>query len=413
METEAPLLPIATTSVGRKLARSWFAITVALLLMLPALDQLFQLVPTDPSAENRTLAEMPSAPRSFSELIRYPAALNAYLMDWFGFRRQMVETNNWLRFTLFHEVTSPDLLGAKHGRLFMTAHPGGPHFSLIYDVCGVGKPDGAYLGAAYSLTWLIERASRDVPDLTFLIAPGAATLYSEDLPHWAWAPCQGGRPSADRILDDLRNRPDILAHIVYPIDVLQDLKLHYPVIPKINLHWVGEGPLRYVEYLSEQRFGLKRTLSLPTRVDDWPSDLNRLNPGLGWVNRIVLPDPTKVGVSRCFGAECDHNADPHIIAPLDRYKTPNPNGKRLLIFGDSFADNVAADFVEYFGEVWHIHFNLLPPLTRPELNQLFELAFKQFHPDKVLFICNDFALFYEPEMSRNYFWPGPKPQVPP
>ncbi|HLG87702.1 MAG TPA: hypothetical protein VKZ79_10965 [Alphaproteobacteria bacterium] len=368
--------------------------------------------PIDPAAENRTLASLPALPRSLHDLVRYPAALNTYLQDWFGLRQQMVRTENWLRFTLFHEVTSPELLIGKHGRIFMSALPGNKPLSLINDVCGATMNDGAFLGTAYHITSLIERASHEFPDFTFVIIPGPSILYSEDLPRWAWSSCRGLKPSVERTLDDLRSRPDILSHIVYPIDVLQDLKRRYLIVPKRNLHWAGEGTLRYTEFLSEHRFGLQRTLSVPTKIDDWPSDLNRLNPGLNWVNRIPWPDPGMAGVFSCFGAECDPKADPHVIAPLDRFRTPNPNGRRLLLLGDSFADNVAGNFTEYFGEVWHIHFNLLAPLTRGELDQLIEMAFKQYRPDQVLYICNDFAIFYEPLLAQNFFWPDQRVQTP-
>lgn len=408
-------LPVARSrSLGTRLARSWFAIAFFLLLAIPALVQLFGIGPVDPAAENRVLAAPPAAPGSLAAIMRFPSALGTYLQDWFGLRQPMVVANNWLRFHLFHETTSPELLVSKHGRIFMSAHPGGPHFSLIYNVCGAGIPDGWFEGAATNLASLIERARRDAPNLVFVIAPGAATLYSEDLRQWVWAPCRGLKTSAQRIVDNLANRPDILDHVVYPIDILTDLKRRYPVIPSLSLHWAGEGPLRFAEILSEKRFGMTRTLELPTSVGDWPSDLNRLNPGLGWVNHISWPDLAAAGVSSCLGAACTPlEADPRVVAPLDRYRSPHPNGKRLLVIADSFGDNIAYDFIEYYGEVWHIHVNGLAQLTRPELDKLHDLAFQQFHPDQVVFICNDFGMFYEPQLTQDFLFPSSGMPAPP
>ena len=393
----------------RGFARYWFVALFFALLLLPALTQLSGLDPIDPGAENRTLASQPDMPRTLAALLRFPAAADAYLRDWFGLRQPMVAANDWLRFHLLHEVASPDLLVGKHGRVVFSSHPGGVPLSMIYEVCGANILPGKFEGAMINLEALLTRAGRDAPNLVYVVAPTVAALYDEDLPRWVRAPCRSATPSVEATLAHFSKRPDLLGHIDYPIQFLSELKPSVPVIPKYSFHWFGVGPLRYAEHLSETRFGLPRTLTLPTRAEDWPSDLNRLNPGVDWANHVPAPDFGMAGVSFCSGAACDPAANSRVIAPLDRYKRPQPGGKRLLIIADSFGDNIAGDFIEYFGEVWHVHYNLLSPLTRAELDSLHDLMFRDFHPDQVLFISHDFGIFYVPAMMRDYFWPEATP----
>jgi len=398
---------VRPASVGGRSARGWFAILVFLMLSTPLACQMLGLGPVDPGAENRALAPKPTEPHTLKDVIGFPGALDAYIRDWFGLRQPMVRANNWIRFHLFGEVTSPDLLIGKHGRIFMSAHPGNMPLSLIYDVCGAGVTQKRIDGAVFHIASLIGRAQQDAPDLAFVIVPTAAALYPEDLPRWAGAPCQGATPSVDRVLTDLSKYPDLMQRITYPIDALQDIKRTVPVIPKRNFHWGGEGTLKYAERLAETRLGMTHSYTLPLRTDDWPSDLALLNPGAGFKLHMPWPDFGKGGIIDCLGAPCDAAAgdDANAIAPLHRYSRQQPNGKRLLIISDSFGDNLAGDFVEYYGEVWQIHFNLLPPLTRPELDRRYVLAFRQFHPDRLIFICHDFGIFYVPMMMQDYFWP--------
>src|SRR5579884_2908085 len=122
-------------------SRAWFVVAVFAMLIAPAVVQALNLDPFRPVAENRLPAPPPAMPRRWDEAMRTTAALDAYIRDRFGLRQPMVRANNWLRWTLFHEVTSPDLLVGKHGRVFLGAHSGGVPNSMIALPCGAGVTD--------------------------------------------------------------------------------------------------------------------------------------------------------------------------------------------------------------------------------------------------------------------------------
>ncbi len=236
----------------------WLAPAFFALIALPIIVQV--LAPPRRSFENRALATAPALPRSFPELSHFPSAVDAWLNDRFGLRRQLVETNNWLRYRLFAEIGSRRLTPGRNGRLFMGAHDGWPDNSLIFTFRGAPMPPAVIERAAASAALVLSEARAAFPDARLMLVPTAGRLYPEDIPNNLAATCRSAKPAGDRIVTRLKAGPDGAA-LIYPLELMLALKSHLPVIPRARFHWAGEAALRVAETISEQEFGLKNALS--------------------------------------------------------------------------------------------------------------------------------------------------------
>jgi hypothetical protein len=371
----------------------WLPVVFFVLIALPLVVQTLGPPPRR-WMENRTLNVAPRLPRSFGELTRFPSAVDNWLNDQFGLRRSLIELNNWLRYRLFGEVASHRLVLGRNGRLFMGSHDGWPDNAMILFLCGAPMPPAVIEREASAAEAVLTKARSIFPDTRLLLVPTAGRLYPEDIPQRLAASCQGAEPAGDRIVARLKAGPEGAA-VIYPLEPMLALKAQMPIIPRAGFHWASEGALRVAELVSEQELGMTRRLSLPLTPDNRSSDLDGLLPGLGLHDRILKPDLRRAGIAVCWAERC--GALPGlplaVSEAIGRYRRPGAPAGRLVIIADSYGEEIAPDFVEYFGEVLHIRTNLTPKLSAQDRAALIHYALKDYHPDRVLLLYHDGALF--------------------
>jgi hypothetical protein len=393
--------------------RGWFVPAFFLLIAAPALFQV--LLPDPQRAERRQLATRPVLPTDLDDWWHLPGAVDGWLKDRFGLRQPLVRLNNWLRWHVFGEIGTPRIVIGRHGRLFLAAHDaanakGQP--TLITDLCGVGATAPALDAAARSIVETLTRVRAAGFDPTLLVVPTAPRLYPEDIPAPLDAACAGLRPPVDRIASRVA-RSDVAGAFLYPVDLMLGFKPGFEPIPRRHFHWAGEAPLRVAEYVAEEHWHLPRSLTLPLRSVGRSSDLNGLDPGMGASDRIREPDVRAVGVRSCVGAACGpiDGLPPGATFALERYTRPEP-GPTLLIVADSFGDEISRNFLEQFGEVWHVMTNNLSALSPADRQALAAFLATRFQGQKLLFVYHDAAALDGLGVIDDLFWPRerrPKP----
>jgi hypothetical protein len=384
----------------------WFAALFAVCLLAPAIRQAAAPAPADDVLENRKLAAAPDVPRTLDAAFELPSRIDAYLADHFGFRRQLVSANNWLRYRLFGEVASKQVVVGRNERLFLGTHNAERPDSLILDVCGVDVGDEEIARAADEIRALLQQTRAAGFRPFFLLVPTAPRLHAEDLPPALARRCADAVPSADRLFARLSKDPATQADVAYPVTQMLALKQSFDVIPRKHFHWAGEGPLRVAKQIARDRLGIEPSLELPLRADNRTSDLNRLVPGLGARSRIRAPDYKAAPVQTCLADSCATSIPlpPPLLAPLVRFQRPGAG--RLLVVADSFGDEIAGTFVESFGDVLHLVTNLLPALAPAQRQQLADYLLQQYRPDVVLFVYHDGGFRSAARNARRALFPA-------
>src|SRR6185437_10877647 len=117
------------------------------------------------------------------------------------------------------------ILFGRHGRLFLTSHPGHARFSVIDETCGVGIDAAQIRDSARVMASVLEDAGRLVTRSLFIAVPTAPVLYPEDLPPSLAARCRSASPTAPAIRDALAaGWPTLSGRMLYPIDAMRAVR---------------------------------------------------------------------------------------------------------------------------------------------------------------------------------------------
>ena len=388
----------------RAFRRGWFVPAFLLLIAAPALFQL--VLPDAQREERRTLASRPAWPATLAEARHLPQAVDRWLDDRFGLRQPLVRVNNWLRWHLFGEIATNRIIIGRHGRLFLAGHDSG-EATLITDLCGVGIGDATIARGADLITQGLERVRAAGFDAALLLVPTAPRLYPEDIPAPLDRACAGRVPPVDRLAAEVA-ASDVGADLIYPVDQMLAMKTSLEPIPRHHFHWAGEAPVRVAEAVAEGHWQLPRTLELPLRPVGRASDLNNLNPGMGASDPIREPDVRAVGITTCVAAACGSidGLAPGAAAAVTRYRRPAP-GPQLLVVADSFGDEIARNFLEQFGTVWHLQTNDLAAMAPADRQALAAWLAGRFKGERVLYVYHDAAALDGLGVITELFWPPP------
>jgi hypothetical protein len=388
----------------RPLCARLFIVAVAVVLVTPAMVHLFMPHRSEPS-ENRRFATWPAAPRSLDEALALPSRIDAYIQDHFGLRARMIATHNRLKYALFGEMPTQQVIEGDGGRLFFTSHAATTPFKLIETVCGVDVEDADIEESARSSARLIEHLRAVTPDSLLLIAPTAPVVYTEDLPDWLERKCRQAEPTATRVAARLPEAAK--AGWVYPLEEALRLKPAMDVYPHTFFHWLGAAPRRIVESIAEQRLGLVKRTDVPTVLKSVGSDLGQFLAGLQFTSHAPIPDWRRAGIEACTGPACfpELGEIAGLLEDVSRYRTPGAGGTRILVLSDSFGMNAAGYFSQYVGEVRHFNVNTLRTLSAGQVGRFKRFAFAEYDPDIVVAIFQDGGLLIGPEQLNQGLWP--------
>ena len=397
--------------------RSWFArprafiarwglLSVVFLALLPLPLAVQALLPSDAvQGENRRLSPPPAIPQSLTELVHWPAATDAWITDRFGLRGPMIRVNNWLRYRLFDEIPTRQIVQGRHGRLFLGNADGEAEDRMILNICGAGVSEAEVQDATRQAADFLSRASKAGLDAAMLIVPTAPRLYAQDLPERLARVCAGHTPPADRIADALAATDD-LPPVIYPVARMLALEQTMPVIPREHFHWAGEAPVMIARDVAEQAFGLRRTMTLPLAVVRRSSDLNGLAPGIDESVLINEPNVRAAGVRTCPNVRCGAIAGVPATAAIaiERYFRAG-DGPPMLIIADSFGDEIGRDFAEYSPEVWLLSTNTVRELSESDRAALMRAVLARFHGQRVVFVYHDQQVLLGMEPIGRLLWP--------
>ncbi len=323
-----------------------------------------------------------------------PDRLSAFANDRFGLRDAMLWIDGYLRYHIFGEAASDQILFGRHRRVFLGSHFKGRPLSLIDNICGLQILPGQINRIAGDMASLLDHTGRLVPHSLYVSIPTAPALYPEDLPRWIAAQCDSAQPTVERVKSALEaKRPDLANRMIYPLETMQALKAVGEPIPRANFHWQDLGAKAVAEFVAERWLGLPKMHDVPLRMITERSDLSQFLPGLDLRSTVGDPDYTKSGVVPSFGAPCAPELEPFaaILAEITCFQWPEGNGPRLLLISDSFGVRAARYLSEYFATT--VHINLRYELLNSEQNdRLRRKLIKAVKPDTIILLFNDNAI---------------------
>jgi len=149
------------------------------LLWLPTLDLLFHLDHSPMPNENRALGKFPVLEATEKSVQDFPAGLEAYFRDHFGFRNRLIRLGSRWKHDLFKESDTADGLAGQAGWLFFSGD------YMMEDFQGLKKFSPQVLQEWQTLLekrrdWLAQRGI----SYLFVIPPDKHSIYPEFLPNW-------------------------------------------------------------------------------------------------------------------------------------------------------------------------------------------------------------------------------------
>lgn len=360
-------------------------------LLLPIVTNLLGLQSAAMHEENRTLAQLPAWPVTRAGFLALPDHLSAFANDRFGLRNAMLWLDGYLRYHIFGEAASDQILFGRHHRVFLGSQFKGRPLSLIDNICGVQSVPSQINRVADGMASLLDQAGRLVPHSLYVSIPTAPALYPEDLPRWLAALCSSAQLTVPQVKAALEaKRPDLASRMIYPIETMQALKAVGEPIPRANFHWQDLGAKAVAEVVAERWLGLPKMHDVPLRMITERSDLSQFLPGLDLRSTVGDPDYAKSGVVPCYGVSCAPELEPFaaVLTEITRFQWPEGNGPRLLLISNSFGVRAARYLSEYFANVMHV--NLRYDMLTSEQGERLRLKFFEIvKPDTVILLFND------------------------
>jgi hypothetical protein len=342
--------------------------------------------------ENRDLAPFPARPDSLSSALKYTEKLDRWINDHFGFRAFFVVLNNRLRFDLFRQFPTIQVIAGREGRIFLSAHATyHAPYSAITTPCGYTKSNTD--DAAEQLSRFSSRLRGSGMDARILIAPSSPVLYVDQLPKWLEARCNASTPPIPAVLGSPRLDQHARESVFYPLAEMRALRRTMDVFPKTWFHWSGAGP-RAVAGLSAEHFwsigqDSGSALSVSNRVTN--SDIGHLFPGVELTIEMLVADYDASGVQFCRGPACFPGIQ-GVAGKLGEVHTFH-NGKatsaKLVILSDSFGQFIAGWYSRYFRDVLHLSTNGLNQLDAAEAEQFRQFVRRESQYGQLLFVYHD------------------------
>lgn len=372
------------------IARHRAKVLIVLLFSLPLLASL--LMRPQGSAENRYLANFPAAPHSWAETLQYPAKIDLWISDHLGWRNELIGMNNYVRFHLFHQFPTRQLLLGRHGRLLMaTYNTVDPVYSGVLAVCGYGSSDDGNAALVAQINLFDATLRAHGLDGRLMIAPTPPLVYREELPGWLQRRCASAQVPMQRALasPQLQGRE----HIFYPLPDFLAAKQSMAIFPVSWFHWGGDGA-RLAAELSAQRFWGAQPQAAPelhSTIQRLPSDLSNLMPGVTLDSSVKLVDFAASGVQECHGATCYPELS-DVMAKLwgvNRYRHDGAPLPRLVMVTDSYGLQLAPWYARYYRDVVQVATNDLTQLAPEERRRLARFLFQQPGPQDLIFVYHD------------------------
>lgn len=365
-------------------------IIVVAILAIPAMLPLVRQ--SDAPSENRVLANLPAWPSSWDAALKFPAQLDLWINDHFGFRDLLVIWNNRIRYSLFGEFPTIQVIKGKDERIFLAAHATTHHrYSNITIACGYQFT--AVDSVAAQINRFASGLSRLGLDARLLIAPSAPIIYTDALPDWLARRCHDAGAPIPKVLSSKVLAAQARSQVYFPMEEVREIERSAHFIPKTWFHWAGTGPKRIAAASVRHFWKLPQEQGSPMKssVVSIPSDISHLFPGILLASDIETADFAASGIQACTGDKCFPELTPIMAKLIDvsRYRNPRAPMERLVLFSDSFGSHIAGWYASYFKEVVHVSTNNFGQLTPAEMDTLKKTFLIQREGDHLLFLYHD------------------------
>jgi hypothetical protein len=211
--------------------RRFLALLMGLILVVPS-AWLFGPQP-DPTQlfEWRLPAPAPQLPQTLAQVIAWPRAVDPYLADHFGLRRQMIRAQSVIAHGWLRGSTEYAMVG-RHGWFFLRAD------QMVHQSAGVLTRDASITETADAIGQMRDVLEARGTRFVFASPPNSATIYPDKLPRWARN--DGRATEYDLMLAALAARG------VEAVDLrpaLRHARAEGDIYYQHNTHWTHRGAL--------------------------------------------------------------------------------------------------------------------------------------------------------------------------
>lgn len=310
--------------------RRFWILIVAGLLSIPALCQFLGSVEVQSGTEQRTLAQSPALPNTWSALLQLPKEIDAFVNDQYGLRAEIVLSNALLRYILRSPPSSSAYYGIE-GWVFFNGDQSLPQASRDPPRYAALK---RFANLLSGLDAILQRQNRR---FVAAIAPNKESIYPEMLPYWLRD--RTGPTEYDFLLAELaKNRVNVIDLRI----LLQEAAQKTPVYYKTDSHWNPLGAMiaynALVVAAGQANWQLDPALALEPSPLRFSGDLARylgLYPYLSEPDlRLIVDDPPKNET-----VLNDRTTFPTRVFDYNR------EGPVVLIIGDSFSNRLFKYFL--------------------------------------------------------------------
>jgi hypothetical protein len=362
------------------------------LLMVPAAVAL--LPGGAKNTEQRHLSPTPALPHSVPEALKYPGQLDAWVNDNFGLRASLLALHKQIRFSLFGQFPTIQVISGKDGRIFLSAHQKtDPPYSAIFSSFGYQiDPAPVITDQINHFSTLVR--SRGL-DARLLIVPSSSVVHADQLPGWLRTRVDPASIPMLKVLESPRLEAAARDKLYFPYKEMRaEAAAGMDVFPKTWFHWMGDGP-RTVAGLTMERFwgtGKDQGVPLATKIEKMPSDLSHMFPGIELGSEVRAIDYQASAVEACIGPTCfGETLRPTMekLWQMSTYRNPKAPRGRLVIVSDSFGLPVAGWYSRYYKEVVHLCTNNMDQLAEQELQPIRTYLFDEAKGGDLLFLYHD------------------------
>jgi hypothetical protein len=337
------------------------------------------------SDENRTLAQRPDWPQSWSDIKPLTIQLEEYFNDQMGYRDALIRGANKFKYRMFSELLSKQITVGKNGFLFFNSHsPNHPH-SLIKDICGVKKlspkREKQIIETLSNFNnWLKSRNVR----LDVLVVPTKSAIYPEQLPDLESTWCMNKSHWIDTYQDQVKD------FVYYPRSFFMEKKKLYPVYLPNQFHWSGRIAYDVAMELITKRWNTKDIVLPEMRLTEEKSDIHQYTQGVKKYIKTEDYDYSSVLEAQSISKTCvdgfeENYPEGHCFYYESKIKTKNT----IVLITNSFGDEIAKHFSIGFKKVYFVNINFL---DYDSASKFIEWFINKVNPNQVLVVIHDHGI---------------------
>jgi hypothetical protein len=363
-----------------------------------AIPGLLSLVRTkDLTTENRSLAKLPPRPDSLEDWVVFPRKLDQWFNDHVGMRNKLVSLNNTVRYAMFGQFPTSQVIKGRNGRIFLSAHATTlAPYSAITIPCGQTPTD--LEEAAQPIAGLFDWLTAHRLDPRLMIVPSAPVLYPEDLPAWLEDRCAAASLPIPQLLAAKALNREMRNRSFFPLEEMRLLKRDSEVFPKTWFHWAGEGPRSVTASSVSRLWGVDPASGTPliAQAQTQGSDISNLFPGVQLKSRVLVPEYAQSGVDACVGPSCfpELGTAAGRLQEMAIYTNPRAPAGQLVLLSDSFGQFIAGWYPRYFRKVIHVSTNQLNQLNGEEAKRFRDWLFETASTSHLLFLYHDGSVLW-------------------